>query len=70
MVKSVRVSTPYSAMTKNELWDEMAAWQRVIDAHKAPGGPSNAERAAAESQYALAGAWVQRIKIESKEPEA
>lgn len=63
MAKSVRIATPYSAMTKDELWDEMAAWQCVIDAPKGPGGPSNAEREAAQSQYALAGAWVQRIKL-------
>ncbi|GAA6176888.1 hypothetical protein [Sulfitobacter pacificus] len=64
---SVTLSTPYSAMTKNQLWDEMEAWQRVINAPKGPGSPSNAERQAAENEYNLAGAWVQRILLSEGE---
>lgn len=62
----VTLATPYSAMSKDQLWDEMAAWQKVVDAPKGPGGPSNAERAAAAGQMALAGAWVHRLKNEEE----
>lgn len=64
MSPSVRIATPYAAMTKNELWDEMEAWQKVVDAPKEPGCPSRAEREAAEREVALAGAWVHRIKMQ------
>jgi hypothetical protein len=47
-------------MTKLELREEMQMWQDVVDLPKQPGNPSNAARAAAQQQLALAEAWYHR----------